>query len=450
MISNTIDETKTGYRKATPAGEAARKRVKSYRQSNTRHSMPEVIRTFKRMKSHLGVTAAMYEMMDHLFSYTQEQDWLSGNAIIWPSNRRLAEELGIQERSVQLRLKKLTDLGLICHKDSPNGGRWGHRDSENNIIEGFGIDLTPLATQMTKWSEKLEKIDGDNRTKAGLRRLTTLHLKRVRIYIETVLSNTTPSNSIRADELQSLFETCAELSEESHTPHVTLDTVKENFDLIKQSADDLCSLIDTKDHPVQFQEPNTDSDPDEADPVSTDVEQDSESKIAKPIPNMIPIVHPEAHDGPACNLPINPHKLDPMSAEAIMFEHLKLYAITPYFIAKTCSAFELQLEGKTPSWALLVETSHIEAKRLGIAKHAIQKAVSKFGVYGAAVSIYVLSERVRLGTVGIMPVVNCEGALFSDLIDRSNIAAVDFGNKLHGYSKKRSPTQPKFDEFSNY
>ena len=96
----------------------------------------------------LGLPAQAYALVAKLVRLTNQGDWEPGNRpVAWPSNQTLAEELGISESALKKLLRKVAEEGIIIHRDSPNGNRYGDRGPDRRLIRAHGIELTPLAVR---------------------------------------------------------------------------------------------------------------------------------------------------------------------------------------------------------------------------------------------------------------------------------------------------------------
>ena len=96
----------------------------------------------------LGVPPAIVQLVDALFAFTRDVDWRPGHEpVVWPSNDDLAERLGKSVRQVQHYLRTAQALGLITHRDSPNGHRGGARRADESLIWAYGIVLSPIAVR---------------------------------------------------------------------------------------------------------------------------------------------------------------------------------------------------------------------------------------------------------------------------------------------------------------
>lgn len=85
-----------------------------------------------------------------LLSLITAQAWDAGQMImVYASNRVLSERCdGIEERSLLRRLTRLAECGLIRRAISPNRKRYLLRDSDGQVVQGYGFDLAPLRDAM--------------------------------------------------------------------------------------------------------------------------------------------------------------------------------------------------------------------------------------------------------------------------------------------------------------
>lgn len=125
----------------------------------------------------IGLPAAAARLLAVLFDRTQPQDWKGGDRpIVWPSNDELCERLQIGVSRLKQLLRLLRDHGLIAHRDSPNGRRWGQRDEHGRIVEAYGIDLAPTALRY----EEMLIVDAQRRAERSARRAVRSRVLAVR------------------------------------------------------------------------------------------------------------------------------------------------------------------------------------------------------------------------------------------------------------------------------
>jgi replication initiation protein RepC len=92
-------------------------------------------------------------VLSELVACWGEQDW--ERLLVWPSNDYLVGRTGLTDRAIRKSIRRLTDLGLIVPKDSPNGKRYAVKDLAGEIVDAFGFDLTPVYARRGEWTKLL-------------------------------------------------------------------------------------------------------------------------------------------------------------------------------------------------------------------------------------------------------------------------------------------------------
>lgn len=90
-----------------------------------------------------------------LLSLITPQAWNTGQMImVYASNRVLSERCdGIEDRSLLRRLTRLAECGLIRRAISPNRKRYLLRDSDGQVVQGYGFDLAPLRAALARLAD---------------------------------------------------------------------------------------------------------------------------------------------------------------------------------------------------------------------------------------------------------------------------------------------------------
>ncbi len=70
-------------------------------------------------------------------------------------------------------------------KDSPNGKRYGRRDSRGNIVEAYGFDLSPIAARHAEFVRLAEEAREERELMGRLRRRATIARKGIAQILET-------------------------------------------------------------------------------------------------------------------------------------------------------------------------------------------------------------------------------------------------------------------------
>lgn len=142
----------------------------------------------KRVGPHIGLNAADILLFDVLFAFTKPQDWESGqSAIVWASNAYLMDRTGFSLSALKRHARKLARAGIVSFRDSPNGKRWGRRDSAGYITEAYGFDLSPLAASV----ERLEALHAERQAERAqlqsIKRQITITRRKIRAKFDEVL-----------------------------------------------------------------------------------------------------------------------------------------------------------------------------------------------------------------------------------------------------------------------
>lgn len=175
-----------GVRRVTPAGLAAQRAAREYAGDRTLVvKRIEALQVAKRAAAALGLKAAKIAMIDKLFGFSPAADWNSkdANPIVWPSNQLLAQQLGLSISTARHHLRGLAAAGLIAHASHPTFQRRGVRDAQGNIVEAFGIDLSPIIMRYDELLEIAIAYERDGRERRSL----CYHRTQIRREIEAVL-----------------------------------------------------------------------------------------------------------------------------------------------------------------------------------------------------------------------------------------------------------------------
>lgn len=136
----------TGRRKIHPA-ELVNAKFKLPEGAQPRRG--EMLWALKTAAPAYGWPMRLVHFMDHLMGYTHEGDWQHpARPIVWPASRELQEQLGIGRTQLKALVSIAIEAGLMILRESPNGHRYGRRDSRTGrILFAYGFDLTPLAAR---------------------------------------------------------------------------------------------------------------------------------------------------------------------------------------------------------------------------------------------------------------------------------------------------------------
>ena len=144
----------------------------------------------KRVGAHVGLKASDLMLLDTLGAFTQAQDWEEGRRpIVWASNAYLMEQTGFSLSALKRHARRLAEAGVIAFKDSPNGKRWGHRDTDGVIVEAYGFDLSPLSARVEEFEELYGFLKAERALCQQLKRQITVARRMIRARIEAALQD---------------------------------------------------------------------------------------------------------------------------------------------------------------------------------------------------------------------------------------------------------------------
>src|SRR4051794_27211741 len=177
----------TGFRRLTPGLLRVDRQAEKFSGLPTGVTTPgQLLAAFKAAAPQLGISPRLVHAVDWLFCFTQPQDWEKGiRPIVWPSALMQQEALSLSPTQVKAINRRLIELGLISMKDSPNGKRYGHRDSKGRITEAYGFDLSPIATRYEEFRRLAQEWKEERRAMGRLRRRATIARKAIIQILDT-------------------------------------------------------------------------------------------------------------------------------------------------------------------------------------------------------------------------------------------------------------------------
>jgi replication initiation protein RepC len=146
----------------------------------------QLLSVLKRGALPLGIPGRVLQLIDRLFAATLAQDWESDSRpIVWLSNDRLKEDLGIGTTQLKAAIRRLGQLRLAAMRDSPNGRRYGYRDRTGRIVEAYGFDLSPLAVRYAELLSAAESAAAEREARTALRRRASIARRAAHQLLET-------------------------------------------------------------------------------------------------------------------------------------------------------------------------------------------------------------------------------------------------------------------------
>ncbi|MBB4103167.1 plasmid replication protein RepC [Allorhizobium borbori] len=114
----------------------------------------EIALLLKKAAPVLGIDGTTYHVMDILLGLSRADDWKgAGRPVVAISNAKLAEYTMRSERTVIRCIRRLVEAGIAAYRDSSTGRRFVYRNSDGDVVTGFGIDFTPARVRADELRE---------------------------------------------------------------------------------------------------------------------------------------------------------------------------------------------------------------------------------------------------------------------------------------------------------
>jgi replication initiation protein RepC len=343
-------------------------------------SIGQVLAAFKRVAVPLGL-GAVRDLVDQLHAYSQAQDWQRGSRpLVWPSNAVLAERLGVSERHLRRLLARLIEAGIIVPVDSPQGRRWGRRDSAGRIVEAYGFDLSPLADRYGEFVELAAQTESERKARTALRRRLMIARKAIQQLAETALEQGLGDRRVSPDETsaepirdrrswldgaQSLAATAAEATSRAALEAAVAHLERQRQDGETQLIATLKPVKESASADIQVR-PNTTTNQPGADSSAT-CKLDSETRRNGPTDRIRP-----GNDDVSPNEPP---------------------AATPRFVLRVSAPLREQILTARPTWSDVVDAADRVRPHLGISRAAWIEACQTLGRYQAATAVAVIAAK---------------------------------------------------------
>lgn len=399
----------TGRRRITPAEQAWNQKLTGQFEATSRI---EVLLTFKKAASELGINDAVCRFIDLLCCWTKPVDWReNGWPLVWPSNETLCEHLGFDERKLQRVRSRAIDAGLIRMRESRDNKRWGKRRNnspDDIIVEGCGYDLSPLAERKAEFLSLIKEAEARRKQRGVLRRACSAWRRNILGLVDYGLqqgydevrwlslaneARSIAGKAYRVQEIRSLLEL-----------ELTLQKLHEQAELaIKleerwEKEADQSGIRENNDVSISM---NMSCAGDKTDGLYTTTTYKTISKA-----NTKEALTGNAQENERSQFEIrtlpngkDQRKIQTESSKALDQDVLNGFIVTPSLILKMAPAFRDWVSQKSASWQKLEEVIPHVLRHLGINKHAWGQACLVFGKQKAISVIAVIEARHTMGLV---------------------------------------------------
>lgn len=411
----SVPQPGAGYRRYDAHFAAAEATAQQFRGFSGRTTHGQALAAFKRAATNIGASARIVRLIDLLFAWTKPQDWQEGRQpLVWPSNERLAEELGVEVRQVQNLLRKAITLRLIVAQDSPNGHRGGARGEDGHIVWGYGFDLRPIGARMMEFTEIAARAAAVRREKQQLRRRLTIARKTIAQLAQTAVDEglegckwleEVETARMIVDHARGLadIEALARLVHQIelrkrrvHVAFITASTVVDDGQGTRKSVDNSVDIAPTDEANCTHYTTTT-----QLQPANAEIRNG--------------LAGGRSGEGVAPSSPASRVETD-----------LDKYGIDVDFIGKACSEICWELDLSTRTWRDLIAIAEQQATYLFINNHTWREACRIMGRRGAAAAMIAVAHKERDGQV-----TNAGGYLRA-MTQRATIGELHLGRTFHG------------------
>lgn len=386
-------------------------------------SKGNVLSAFKRASVALDIHPRHVFAIDKLMGFSFEQDWEDHQRpIVWPSNERLQEELGLSRRMVQYTIRQLIDLQLIAPIDSPTGKRYGHRDRMGFITEAYGFDLSPMATRFEEFIAVAEQAETVRKERSKLRRQITIAKKDILRIASAALEDGLAGGdwedwANEALEIAGRVPSCTVPEQLSHL----LEALQGRLEIAEQALRRAVLPVDNSTHPGD--NPSS-SDNDIASEGAMDCAHNTTTTHLK---NNIHYTSVDTSKGlpekSSSLVQTMERKSRDLDAQIMVSDGMDQYKITPNLVSYACPDIALGFFEDNPSWDDILNSAHHFKTSLGVSQTIWGEACQVLGRYGAAVAMaIVVTKRHELRS---------PGGYFRGMVNKARACELNLGPTLY-------------------
>lgn len=371
----------------------------------------------KRAAPYMRLPPSAMQLIDLLFAWTKPQDWEPGETpIVWPRNEKLASKLGIGVRQVQNHLDRALRLGLIAHRDSPNGHRGGVRGEDGRIRWAYGIVLSPIGARMREFIAVAECGAAEDARREVLKKRIAAARRRISSLTQALVDSGLEEHI--ADDLE--FARTAAVEMRSVRCSTTLSNcagaLEERSTALESRVTSL--LIGMSTHQASSMSKETAPSHDFSCTHSTTTNQPQSAKA----PSCSG--HPEGRSGKGSS---DIHSLG-TSVELDLTQH----GVDPDFIVAVTPDVCSPLAFEQPAWGRLVNLADRLIERNGIHRQAWREACRLMGERGAAAAVIATVHKFMAGDV------HRPGAYLRGMNERAARGDLNLGRTFHGLKENIS------------
>lgn len=413
-----------GLRRSSPETLSAEKFARTYREGK----VPAVTRTAalqvaKRAAAAMGLKAAKLALIDQLFGASKPADWRTPGQppIIWPSNARLARSLGLSVSTMKHHLKGLVEAGLVSYSDHPTYQRRGRRDAEGNIVEAYGIDLSPIATRFAELHELAEAADYE----AGERRRLSYRRTILRKEIQSLIISAVEQRLAGPwGQLQARLDV---LREHRAVGLHDLRTQVEALDVLREEVESL--------YGKGFEDRNFDATVSKFRPVQTTAEpsnsESSKHESSRANARQLNPLTASGHTTEKKSDEVDASPQPSRSAADILKDDAQMISLP--LVQAACPAVRDYAPDAFANWRAFRASGHVLCAAAGINPQVLQEAQAILGPDLAASALAITVQRSNTGAVAK------PGAYLRRLVQRGRDGELHLSRSLFALAKAGEP-----------
>jgi replication initiation protein RepC len=375
----------------------------------------------KRASAYIGIPPSVVQLLDMLFSWTKPDDWRVGALpIVWPRNELLARKLGLQVRQVQNLMNRAVVLGLISHRDSPNGHRGGKRGEDGRIAWGYGIVLAPIGSRYNEFVSVAERGAAEDAVVDQLKRRLTAARRRISAVVQTVIDEVMSATGAE-DEL-ALALTATQQMRKVRDPSLLSACVEQIEGRARALEASVALLLSQRDSAAH-----------DLDGIHN-APSDDASCTHSTTTNQLKTPKGATSSGYAMRRREICAPSDP-SPQTVIEADLEKHGIDPAFIEAVTPQICHPLAFASGGWGELVALAERLADQNSIHRHAWQEACRLMGERGAAASVIATIHKYRQGEV-LRP-----GAYLRGMNERAAKGELNLGRTFYGLRDNQTSVQ---------
>ena len=369
----------------------------------------QVLTVFKRAAPYLGIPPRLVHAIDTLMSWSRAIDWSDGQRpIVFPSNEKLTQKLGIGVRQLQKMLISAARHGLLTHRDSANGNRIGARGKDGRLIYAYGIDLSPLGARYREFVETANEGNAADLRIELLRKRLTAARRRIRSLAQLVEDEAI--EGIDAGTAVEIAQLATRQMRQVRDENLLGDCVEQ----MEGRADELGKSVTAafeRSNPVQQHGKDSPSDVPEDAPITTTNQ-----------PNTAEADYSSGYPKRSSGLRYDVRDQQPQTeVEADLAKH----GVDPEFIASVVPEL-IMADTQQPTWGALIGTAERLVDQSAIHRNVWHEACRLMGQKGAAASVLATAHKHLRGDV------ERPGAYLRGMNKNAASGLLNLGRTFHG------------------